>query len=491
MARYTKETVTTGHAGVDLINTNLTNIQTAINDTLSRKGDSPNTMEADIDMNGFNIVNQGNALENVVINWKGAWVTATAYKIGDGVTDSGNAYICLIAHTSGTLATDVSNGKFVQVTLGDLVNDSTPQLGGNLDVQTYEITSVSSNDITLHSNNDVIAILGDAAGSKKLYIKDSAGTTVFSIDSDGNIDDIGDVASAGAITATSYGGITEANLLDKTATESITGAYTFTGAAIDMGAATTLEIPHGTSPTVSSTGHIAIDTDADGDKIDQGLIKYHDGTQAMWTCAVDTIPSTDGHVLQYNATTDKMEFASVATGDFIKLGSTTVSSPTASVDFTGLSSTYREYVIVLENVVPATDTADLLMRVSTDNGSTFKSGASDYHWAVQVASSAGTSGAGSDADNSWTITDTGGVGNDTSVGSREAAWGRVHITAHASASTRCRMNCQVSCLNSTDNMRACTASGVTDGDLNVDALRILFSPGNIASGVFVLYGVLA
>ena len=34
---------------------------------------------------------------------------------------------------------------------------------------------------------------------------------------------------AGAITATSYGGITEANLLDKSATETITGAYTFTG----------------------------------------------------------------------------------------------------------------------------------------------------------------------------------------------------------------------------------------------------------------------
>ena len=48
------------------------------------------------------------------------------------------------------------------------------------------------------------------------------------------------ITSAGNVTATSFGGITEANLLDKTATESISGAYTFTNATttFDNGAAT-------------------------------------------------------------------------------------------------------------------------------------------------------------------------------------------------------------------------------------------------------------
>ena len=39
---------------------------------------------------------------------------------------------------------------------------------------------------------------------------------------------VGTVGITGALTATSYGGITEANLLDKSATESISGLYTFT-----------------------------------------------------------------------------------------------------------------------------------------------------------------------------------------------------------------------------------------------------------------------
>jgi hypothetical protein len=39
-----------------------------------------------------------------------AWNTATAYALGDLVTEGGNHYRCLEAHTSGTFATDLSDG---------------------------------------------------------------------------------------------------------------------------------------------------------------------------------------------------------------------------------------------------------------------------------------------------------------------------------------------------------------------------------------------
>jgi hypothetical protein len=42
-----------------------------------------------------------------------AWLTTTAYSIGDLVTNSSVHYRCLVAHTSGTFATDLSNGKWV------------------------------------------------------------------------------------------------------------------------------------------------------------------------------------------------------------------------------------------------------------------------------------------------------------------------------------------------------------------------------------------
>ncbi len=45
---------------------------------------------------------------------KGAWVTATAYVLGDVVTNGGAAYRCVIAHTStAAIATDLAAGKWI------------------------------------------------------------------------------------------------------------------------------------------------------------------------------------------------------------------------------------------------------------------------------------------------------------------------------------------------------------------------------------------
>lgn len=52
------------------------------------------------------------AAENSLLEWAGAWLTATAYEPSDIVQESGNAYICVTAHTSGTFATDLAAGRW-------------------------------------------------------------------------------------------------------------------------------------------------------------------------------------------------------------------------------------------------------------------------------------------------------------------------------------------------------------------------------------------
>lgn len=47
---------------------------------------------------------------------EGPWLTATAYGVGDVVSQSSLAYFCLVAHTSGTFATDLAAGKWQQLT---------------------------------------------------------------------------------------------------------------------------------------------------------------------------------------------------------------------------------------------------------------------------------------------------------------------------------------------------------------------------------------
>lgn len=43
---------------------------------------------------------------------EGDWATTTSYSVGDTVHESTKLYICLVAHTSGTFATDLSNGNW-------------------------------------------------------------------------------------------------------------------------------------------------------------------------------------------------------------------------------------------------------------------------------------------------------------------------------------------------------------------------------------------
>jgi hypothetical protein len=67
-------------------------------------------------------------LGKIRINWRGAWATATAYTINDAVSFGGSSYVCVIAHTSGTWATDLAavdwqimaQGASANTTSGDI-----------------------------------------------------------------------------------------------------------------------------------------------------------------------------------------------------------------------------------------------------------------------------------------------------------------------------------------------------------------------------------
>ena len=133
-------------------------IEDSFENTVSRDGSTPNTMSGDLDLNGNDLLNVKDvtitgtltvdgedlsslvdaaseaaasaaaalasenaaaasesavlAVEASLPDWKGAWLTATAYATGDLVREDGSTYICLIAHTSGTFSTDLSAARW-------------------------------------------------------------------------------------------------------------------------------------------------------------------------------------------------------------------------------------------------------------------------------------------------------------------------------------------------------------------------------------------
>lgn len=71
--RPTVSTITTGHASITALNNNFTALRDGFDNTLSRDGSSPNTMSADIDLNGNDITNV-----NTITNASGVDVVAAA-----------------------------------------------------------------------------------------------------------------------------------------------------------------------------------------------------------------------------------------------------------------------------------------------------------------------------------------------------------------------------------------------------------------------------
>ena len=174
MAKLTLASIISGFGSTSLFNSNFNAIIAALENTLSRDGTSPNSMNADLDMNGHAILNGGATVIEGAES-KGDWVTPTAYDlnnivyvtVADDASYGGASYICREAHTSGTFSTDYLTSNYWQdlakrgasgAGSGDLIStnnlsdvanaataltnlgglstissDTTPQLGGNLD----------------------------------------------------------------------------------------------------------------------------------------------------------------------------------------------------------------------------------------------------------------------------------------------------------------------------------------------------------------------
>jgi hypothetical protein len=209
MAKITLTDVASGYLSTTTFNANNTLLEAAIENTLSRDGTAPNTMSADLDMNSNQIsnlptpTNNSHAANKAYVDAVAIAASAGDMQAANNLSDVASAATSLVnlgltataaeinlLDLSGLTAGDVLSADTASTAswkaaaasgISNVVEDVTPQLGGNLDLNSKTVNGTGTIGIT------------------------------------------------GAITATSYGGITEANLLDKAATEVVSGAYSFTG----------------------------------------------------------------------------------------------------------------------------------------------------------------------------------------------------------------------------------------------------------------------
>ena len=190
-------------------------------------------------------------------------------------------------------------------------------------------------------------------------------------------------------------------------------------------------------------------------------------------------------------TSQRVAQAIVALGEKsrVLLASKTASA-SATLDFTEFNNaTYRYYEFELEDVKPATDQVSLRMRFSSNGGSSYDAGATDYQFAGKGAITASletieTSG-GADV---ILLTDgaiLGNAGNETGVA------GTLKLFSAGNASAQTKVNGLVSYDSFASNIGVWVVSGRRVALQDTDAVRFLMSSGNIASGTIRMYGIRA
>lgn len=182
--------------------------------------------------------------------------------------------------------------------------------------------------------------------------------------------------------------------------------------------------------------------------------------------------------------------SSGGSGNWILI-STATASASSSINFTGLSSTYFMYVIRFSNLAPATDQTTLWLRTSTNNGSSYDAGASDYNWNTLHLDSSGTQTSSLDtADSSIELMGPTGGSNEMGNGSNESGSGFIYIF-NPSHSKVTYVYMDGFYFNESGSNNAEWTAGYRDSTTAVNAVRIMMDSGNIATGDFVLYGVTA
>lgn len=194
------------------------------------------------------------------------------------------------------------------------------------------------------------------------------------------------------------------------------------------------------------------------------------------TAQRDGTPSTG--YLRYNSTDGSPEVYDGAGwvpvggggGGLVFITSSDLSN-VATADFTAFDATkYDAYKFVLQSVTPAVDNANFYMRTSTDGGSSFDSGASDYKL-------------GSSLYDYMIITAS--VGNNAG---EEGISCTVDVFGpHLAKKTQFYFS--GSYYDQNDAVSLISRQSARDSSADVNAVRFFFSSGNIESGTITMYGM--
>ena len=207
--------------------------------------------------------------------------------------------------------------------------------------------------------------------------------------------------------------------------------------------------------------------------------------------AADRIPvGTDGQVLTADSGAALGVAWQAASGGGLVLLEEHTGSGSAELDFTTcITSAYDEYLVEIVNLLPASNSVSLWLQFSQDGGSSYDSTSGHYAWAnLSWIYTGGTGNHGTSSDSKIALDDnTNQIGNTATY---NGIGGSFRIFNPLSTNyTNIRSEAQWIDDGGPPAQLVCSGGGCYAQAAAVNAFRILFSSGNIASGTVRVYGL--
>lgn len=196
---------------------------------------------------------------------------------------------------------------------------------------------------------------------------------------------------------------------------------------------------------------------------------------------VITAPAA-GQVLRY----DGANWVNSAAGVRVLLATRTASA-SATLDFTEFNNAvYRRYEFELENVLPATDGAQLRLLTSTNGGSSYDAGAADYSYARTEKILAGAESDAGGSAGAALLALAGNIGN---AAGEQGVTGTIKIWSPGSA-VRATFRWELHTFDAAaGGINLVSGTGARLANQDTDGIRFVFNTNNITSGVIHMFGI--
>lgn len=356
--------------------------------------------------------------------------------------------------------------------------------GAGTGTVTHTAGALTANQLVIGNAADDIKVLGSLGTTTTVLHGNAAGAPTFgAVNLSNDVSGILQATTGG----TGHNAYTVGDMLQ---------ANTATTLDFLAGVATGNALISGGVGTISSWGKVGLTTHVSGTlpvanggtgavSLTANNVILGNGTSAVQVVA----PGTSGNVLTSNGTTWTSAAATGGASGLVCLAVASASN-SATIDFTTvIDSTYDEYELHYINAVPATNAVFAYLRTSSNNGSSFDTGASDYYSGVYgIAIPAGTAITDTSSPNSRIYLSSTGAGI-SSTASDGGITGVLKFFSPSQTTAFKQMTQQATYSVSSSSEVSVSGAGGRLSTSAVNAIRFLFSAGNITSGLFKLYGV--